>query len=296
MDSTQPRHPVYVLSKGRYERCATAKFLQKDGVDFKLVVETQEKDEYSKRFGIDRVLVLPPESTGRGAIPVRNWIWQHSIDQGAERHWVLDDNMHQTYRLYKGKRVPCNSRPAFRVCEDFTDRYENIGISGLNYSFAIPWNLPAYYLNVHVYSFMLIRNDLEYRWRGEWNADTDLCLQVLSGGLCTVLLNAFMTAKGRTMRAKGGNTARYAGDGRLKMARSLERMWPGVVETRRKYGRPQHYIKKNWRSFDTPLIPTKVIKDEGNDEYGMKIVAVKPVRSSRIKDLMKDYNAGRLKS
>jgi len=285
-----PRYPIYVLSKGRYERCTTAKFLQRDGVPFNLVVEDHEKDEYAKRFGVDRVLVLPPESTGHGAIPVRNWLWQHSIDQGAERHWVLDDNMNTTYRLFKGKRVPCNSRPAFRVCEDFTDRYENIGISGLNYSFAIPWTLPAYYLNVHVYSFMLIRNDLPYRWRGEWNADTDLCLQVLSGGLCTVLLNAFMTAKGRTMRAKGGNTERYAGDGRLRMARALERQWPGVVETRRKFGRPQHYIKKNWRMFDTPLKPKPGLKIEDKGEYGMKIVERKEVKSQRIKDLMADYN------
>jgi hypothetical protein len=286
------KYPVYVLSKGRYDKCKTAMFLEKDEVDYKLVVEIQEYEEYAKRFDKSRIIVLPKESTGRGAIPVRNFIWQHSIDNGHERHWELDDNMHMVYRLWKGKRVPCNSFPAIRACEDFTDRYENIAISGLNYSFAIPWNLPAFYLNVHVYSFMLIRNDLTYRWRGEWNADTDLCLQVLSGGWCTVLLNAFMCAKNRTMKGKGGNTDRYQGDGRLKMARSLERQWPGVVKTRRRFGRPQHYIHRNWRNFDTQLIRKKGIEFAEDTEYGLKVKQVADeIVSPKVKKIMTEFNS-----
>jgi len=266
-------------------------FLERDGVDFKLVVERHEYEKYAKNFDKKKIIVLPPESTGKGAIPVRNFIWQHSMDGGHERHWELDDNMHHTYRLYKGKRIPCNSFPAIRCCEDFTDRYENIGISGLNYSFTIPYNLPVYYLNVHVYSFMLIKNDMPFRWRGEWNADTDLCLQALSGKYCTVLLNAFMTAKNRTMKGKGGNTERYAGDGRLKMARSLERQWPGVAKTRRRYGRPQHYIHRNWHCFDTPLIRKKNVKLPEDSEYGMKVKPRKAIRSEAVKKIMNDFNA-----
>ena len=53
----KPRYPIYVISKGRYENCLTAKFLIEDKVDFKLVVEPQEKIEYVARFGEDRVIV-----------------------------------------------------------------------------------------------------------------------------------------------------------------------------------------------------------------------------------------------
>jgi len=41
-----PRYPVYVISKGRADCCMTAKFLQADGVPFKLVIEKQELEQY----------------------------------------------------------------------------------------------------------------------------------------------------------------------------------------------------------------------------------------------------------
>ena len=54
---------------------------------------------------------------------------------------------------------------------------------------------------------------------------------------------------------KGGNSAQlYQGDGRTTMARSLERVWPGVVTTNRRYGRPQHVVADSWKKFDTQLI------------------------------------------
>ncbi len=286
------KYPVYVLSKGRYENCLTAKFLIKDKVDFYLVVEEQEYDEYVSRYGDDcSVLVLPPESSGRGAIPVRNWIWEHSKKAGDERHWILDDNMRMVRRWYKKKRLGCNSGVAFGVVEDFVDRYENVAIAGLNYTMFCPTgaSMPPFNLNVHVYSCMLMRNELPHRWRGEYNSDTDICLQVLSDGWCTVLFSAFMVDKLPTMKMGGGNTENYVGDGRLKMAKSLERMWPGVVETKRRYNRPQHVIKNAWRRFDTPLKRRADI-DFGSlkpNEYGMRLKQVsEEIKSKELRKLI----------
>ncbi len=68
------------------------------------------------------------------------------------------------------------------------------------------------------------------------------------------LLNAFLADKIQTMRMTGGNTETlYQGDGRLKMANALARLWPGVVEVRRKFKRPQHHIIGTWGRFKTPL-------------------------------------------
>ena len=155
------RYPVYIISKGRAERCLTALFMRDDGVDFTLVVEPQEAEQYVERFG-DAVHVCPENFSeqGQGSIPVRNYVWQHAIDAGAERHWCFDDNIYQVRRWHRGKRLPCNARPALAALEDFTDRYENIGISGMNYSFFLRSKLPPFFLNVHVYSSLLIRNDL----------------------------------------------------------------------------------------------------------------------------------------
>ena len=129
----------------------------------------------------------------------------------------------------------------------------------------------------------LIDNSLDIRWRGRYNEDTDLCLQALSLGLCTVNFNAFLIEKMHTMTMKGGNTDQlYKGDGRLTMARSLEKMWPKVVETTRKFQRPQHHIQNNWQKFDTQLIRRKDIDWENiqkTDNYGLRLVQLKQPKS-----------------
>ena len=92
-----------------------------------------------------------------------------------------------------------------------------------------------------------------------------------------------------TMVMKGGNTdVLYHGDGRLKMARSLERLWPGVVTTKRRFRRPQHIVFDSWRRFDTPLKlkPGIELGKMQSNEYGMKLVQVKPIKSAELKKLI----------
>jgi hypothetical protein len=78
-----------------------------------------------------------------------------------------------------------------------------------------------------------------------------------------------------TMTMKGGNaTELYKGDGRLKMARSLERVWPYVVETKRRFRRPQHVVRGAWRAFDTPLRlkpGVDLAKLPAVEEFGMRM-------------------------
>lgn len=270
----RPRHPVYVISKGRYDPALalTVRFLLEDEIPFRLVIEPTERDEYAQLVDSETILVLPFADLGLGSIPARNFAWEHAIETGAERHWILDDNIASVERFHGGRRERCPSGPVFACVEDFVDRYENVAITGLNYHmFGIPGSLKKpFHLNAHVYSFMLIDNALEQRWRGRYNEDTDLCLQVLAAGLCTILVNAFLAYKKPTMTGKGGNTDElYAGDGRLEMARSLERRWPGVVKVRRRYGRPQHVV--DWKKFDTPLIrkPDVDLSKIEPNEYGL---------------------------
>ena len=286
-----PKYPIYIPSKGRWESPLTAKFLDADGVPFRLVVEAEEAEYYTAQFGEDRVLVLP--FSDQGLIASRNWIKTHSIEEGHERHWQLDDNIRNVKRWYKGKRINCDAGPALRASEDFVDRYENIAIAGLNYeTFCISPTGP-FALNVHVYSCTLVLNSIPHRWRLVYNDDTDICLQVLADGWCTILFNVFMANKQGTMTMHGGNTEQlYQGDGRLRMSRSLERMWPGVVTTERRFNRPQHVIKHAWKRFDTPLIKKAgLVIDEAPNEYGLKLRAIKPVKSERLRKMVEEVAA-----
>jgi hypothetical protein len=250
-----PQYPVFIPSKGRMQSCLTAQACVRDSVPFFLVVEPQEFEAYAERFGREHVLRLPFRDTG-SVIAARNWIKDHATAAGHLRHWQLDDNIRGAYRVWNGKRRHCRLGVGLRVCEDFTDRYENIAISGLNYDmFVIPeaGTIPPFVANCHVYSCSLILNSRPTRWRGHLNEDTDYCLQVLADGWCTVLINAFCVKKQQTMVAKGGNTPSYQGDGRLRMARSLVQNWPHVVTVKRRFQRPQHVVRDSWRKFDTPL-------------------------------------------
>jgi hypothetical protein len=286
-----PRYPVYIPSKERADCCAAAKALSRDNVPFFLVVEPQEASLYAGCFGRERVLVLPWDNPG-SVIPARNWIKDHATRAGHLRHWQLDDNVKGIRRRCPdGMRLPCAAGPAFSAVEDFVDRYENVGIAGLNYQMFLKagQRLPPFYLNCRVYSCALVLNTLPYCWRGRYNEDADFCLQVLSGGYCTVLMNAFMIDKPKTMAVKGGNTSTlYQGDGRLKMARALERLWPGVVTVNRRFQRPQHVVKDAWKRFDTPLKlkPGIDLAAMEPNEYGMVLKQVKPIKSEALRKLV----------
>lgn len=288
-----PTFPVYIPSKGRADLAGTARVLTREAVPFFLVVEPQEVATYRSAFPAAQLLVLPENE--QGLVYARNWIKQHSIAAGFSWHWQLDDNIRRFHRRFQGYRLPCHSGYALHVTERFVERYENIAIAGLNYRTFIQEGTicPPFHLNARVYSCCLIRNDLPYGWRGQYNDDADLCLRVLADGYCTVGMNAFLADKLPTMHAKGGNTdALYQGDGRLKMARSLERLWPGVVSTQRRFNRPQHVVRDQWTSFTTELrlkpgIDLAALPPV--DEFGAQLQQVSPaIKSATLRKLIAD--------
>lgn len=265
----RPRYPIYIPSRDRWQkpRALTARCLMKYDTPFYIVVEPQEREQYVNLVGSERVLVLPFSNLGQGSIPARNWIRQHAEEAGFARHWQLDDNIRVFRRMDQGMRIPCDPGMALRFCEDFTECYTNVGISGLNYQmFVVTGTVVPFYWNVHVYSCTLINHEMKATWRGRYNEDTDICLQALSQGWCTILINGFMADKMPSGVIAGGNYSTIyekpfegssidtaAEDGRLKMARELERRWPGIVKVERRYGRAQHVI--DWRIFKREVDP-----------------------------------------
>lgn len=277
-----PKYPIYIISKGRWDTRLTAKELERIGIPYRIVIEPQEYDQYAAVINPAKILILPFSNLGQGSIPARNWIWEHSIGEGAAQHWILDDNIKYFRRFYKNKRIIMDSGSAFRAAEDFVDRYKNIALSGFQYKmFAVTQLTSAitkpFLLNTRIYSCILIRNDIPYRWRGRYNEDTDLSLCALKDGWCTVLFYAFLAEKMPTMTMKGGNTEdlyKLDGqqDGRLLMAQSLQRQHPDVVKIVRKWGRWQHQV--DYRPFKGNKLVLKpgVVIPQGVNNYGMKLV------------------------
>lgn len=274
-----PKYPIYIISKGRPQRCLTLRQLEIMDVPYRLVVEPQEYDAYASITSRDKILTLPFSDLGLGSIPARNWVWEHSIAEGHDKHWILDDNIEGFHRLNRNMKLLVTSGTIFKCAEDFTDRYENVALSGFNYySFCKSTDsVPPYYLNTRIYSCILIRNDISYRWRGRYNEDTDLSLRALKDGWCTILFNAFLAGKVTTMRMKGGNTDNVYTDedNRLKFARSLEDQHPDVVKVVWKFNRWHHQV--DYRPFKANRLRLKsglIIPNEVN-EYGMRIGIVK---------------------
>jgi hypothetical protein len=164
----------------------------------------------------------------------------------------------------------------FRAAEDFVDRYENVAIAGFEYTMfaqTAECSWPPMRFNTRIYSCILLKNDLPYRWRGRYNEDTDLSLRALKDGWCTVLFIAFLATKVATMKMTGGNTEElYQGDGRLEMARSLQRQHPDVTKVTRLWDRWQH--KVDYRPFKTNKLKRKpgLVLPDGPDNYGMRLV------------------------
>ena len=278
MNRQSPRYPIYIPSKGRWETRLTSRALEAMSVPYHIVIEPQELEQYAAVIDESKILVLPFSNLGKGSIPARNWIWEHSIEQGFERHWIIDDNIRRFRRWLHNKRIQVSDGVCFVAMEDFIDRYENIALAGPRYSlFATTTVTNSVYkpmlLNTRIYSCILIKNDIPYRWRGRYNEDTDLSIRVLKDGWCTVQFYAFLADKQATMTMKGGNTDElYQGDGRLKMAQSLVRQHPEVVKITCKWGRWQHQV--DYRPFkgNQLILKPGIEIPKGINNYGMVLV------------------------
>jgi len=292
---TNPTHPVYIVSKGRSDTMITSKSLSRMKVNHYIVIEPQDKEPYEKaldKFNIRdyvTLIVAPFSNHGDGPGRARNFAWDHSISIGAEKHWVLDDNISDFYRLHQNYRIRVESGVIFKAAEDFIDRFENVPISGFQYRFFIAPNqsYPPYVKNTRIYSTLLIDNNCKHRWRGRYNEDTDICLRVLKDGDCTIQFNAFLQGKAATQTVKGGNTEEFYhkegiekniwidgvnAEGTRNKSEMLVRMHPDVARMVWRYKRWHHYVdyspfKKNELRYKNDIVLPK----EPN-EYGMKLV------------------------
>lgn len=296
MSNYNPRYPIYIISKGRADTRFTSRALDMMNVPYRIVIEESEFADYNKNIPAEKILTLPTdfrdnpkyakrcEVTGLlgGSIPARNFVWEHSIKEGHERHWILDDNIREFFRFNKNRRRRVNTGGTFAAAEDFVDRYKNVKMAGMNYTyFVVPSEAThykkPYYLNSRIYSCILLSNDIDHRWRGQYNEDTDLSLRIMKDKHCTMLFNAFLCGKITTLSMKGGNTEEVYNfnsdekeyDDRYEFAKSLQDQHPDVTTITKKFNRWHHQV--DYSSFNQkPVYKDHIVPVMGSNNYGME--------------------------
>jgi len=298
----KPRFPIFVPSKGRADKYLTMRVLDEWGVPYRVIVEEPEYDDYARTIPADRLVVLNEEykrryelcdnlglskSTGPG--PARNQAWDIALQEGWEYFWVMDDNIRAFYRRNKSLRDYCD-QTMMRACEDWVQRYTNIAMAGPDYlMFSSPQNtLKPFLANTRIYSCAMIRTDTPFRFRGRYNEDTILSLDMLVAGWCTVLFKAWLQEKINTQQIKGGNTQEfYEKEGTLLKSRMLVQEYPDLTRLVFRYGRWHHEVDYA-RFLHRNHLEKKpdIAIPEGVNEYGMQLNTRKkrqPQRRSKTK-------------
>jgi hypothetical protein len=280
-----PKFPLYIVSKGRWESRMTTTALHAMGVPHYIVVEAQEREKYAAVVSDSATLLtLDPKyqedydpcddlgtSRSKGSGAARNFAWEHSIANGHDWHWVMDDNIRAFARLNNNIKINVMSGAFFAAMEDFCLRYKNVAMAGPNYDYFAPRKAKKkpFTPNTRIYSCNLIRNDMPYRWAGRYNEDTHLSLRMLKSGWCTILFNAFLQRKTTTLTMKGGNTDDVYKDGTVAKSQMIARLHPDVTKVTWKFGRVHHHT--TYSGFRQRLQRIKEPTGGKVNNYGMEL-------------------------
>lgn len=286
------KYPIYILSKGRYEDKLrlTAQALERMWIDYNIVVEEQEYEQY-KKVCKGRVIILDPKykddydtfdnkwfEISKWSWPARNFIWDHSIKEWHKRHWVIDDNIKKFSILNNNMKTEVLSETFFRPMEDFVDRYENIAMAWPYYDFFIPrkWKYAPIILNTRAFSCILIKNDVPLRWRCRYNEDIDLSLRCLKLWLCIVQFRWFLQGKVKIQVMKWWNTdAFYAEYWTSPKSKMLQMAHPDCVKVVFRYGRIHHTVDSSRFKKNKLILKKWIDIQKWVNNYWMKTIKTK---------------------
>ncbi|MDR2066114.1 MAG: hypothetical protein LBP85_10470 [Prevotellaceae bacterium] len=251
--------PIFIPSKGRHDVGLTWKALDAMNIHrYRVVVEPEEYDLYRKVLPKEKILVLdadfkrkydtcdgiPYEQNPRiGSGGKRNFCWHVAKQENAPWHWVIDDNIRR-FLVYNNNRKYVAKYDTFARIERFVSNYTNVTMAGMQYSMFIPRkekNNPLI-INTRIFSCNLIKTDSPFQWRGRYNEDVILSMDMLEAGFCTILFNTYLCEKIRTQNMKGGNTDELYKYGTEAKSRFLKAIYPDKVELVMRYGREHHRV------------------------------------------------------
>lgn len=239
--------PIFIPSKGRFDKCQTALLLEQAGLNYKIVVEPQELDAYQSRFGSEKVISLPEND--RGISFSRQWI----LEQNDNWYWQIDDDIRYFYQTIKNRNVKVSADVALSGAEKIIRSSDNVALGALAYSqFAWSSDVSVKY-NTYCYITVLIDGNVKafanYDPSLILKEDVDMTLQVLSAGFRTAQVQTFSHAVPKMGSNKGGLQAAYAQEHLIKQdVERLSEKYPEVIKPIIKRNGSLD-ARVNWRYF-----------------------------------------------
>jgi len=256
--------PIFIPSRGRYDNGLTWKALQDLGIDrYRVIVEPQEYKLYKKVLPKKHIVILDldykrnystldgredeykqQENPNVGPGAARNFAWDIARAEGAKYHWCLDDNI-LNFTVYNDNTKYIARYDTLAACERFIDKYENVSMAGMQYEYFLPRREKNYPLvfNTRIFSCNLIKTDIPFQWRGKYNEDVILSLDILEAGQCTILFQTYLCKKITTQVMHGGcNEIFYSREGTVNKSKLLKEVYPDKTKLVVRYGRHHHYV------------------------------------------------------
>lgn len=216
-NNLQNTYPIYILSLRRYDYNDTYNSLKDMSCkNIKVFVEPSEYDKYKEKIDENDLVKLPEDFhiLKEGGKHTRNYIHQYSlIHNKGGLYWLMDDNIDGFYFFQDNIKYECLNGFCFYYLEHFMKKWSNSYIGGMGYSsdvVEIERSKPCIIKNSKVYSCFLINNNISNiiegeLWKGKYNEDIILCIELLQAGYPTFTTNMFLCNKLSTGQRKGGN-------------------------------------------------------------------------------------------
>lgn len=243
------RYPIFIPSRGRASCASTPGTLERDGLEYTLVVEPDEEQDYRRAFPKAGVLALP--ECDRGIVYVRQWTLDYARANGHERFWMLDDNIGAFSRVAHRRCSPVPPSEALAYAESLAAL--RVGLVSLAHR-SVAWRCDkAYsYSDSAATCCVLVHTGMgiDYRQSTAMKEDIDYTLQSIQAGWRTVYVMLYAQDKNAmATNTVGGLTEAYRrGDDRQAVAEML-RLWPGTCKPVQKYGRLD--LTVDWKRAST---------------------------------------------
>ena len=237
-------NPIYVVSKGR-PTSSTCKLLTEAGLDFTLVVEEPEAEDYARWES--KLVVM--SKTDQGNAYARQTALDHARESEIKYIWMLDDDIEAFYKTEKKRNVPVSCDQALAGAEGLLCGIDRIGIAGLEYQ-QFAWSAKRamkFYSYCDVVVYLNTDVPVNYDTSFRLKVDRDYAISVLSAGYLTAKVNMYSFQAPKYGSNSGGCKEDYENE-RFWSERLVQKWGSSLVKLNiKKDGRPD--AKINWAFF-----------------------------------------------